>query len=40
MTVKYAASLNIAEGHAYGTSRTFTKHLNIAYGSAVETGNY
>jgi four helix bundle protein len=29
--------LNIAEGYAYGRSRTFTRHLNVAYGSAVET---
>jgi four helix bundle protein len=30
--------LNIAEGYTYGDSPTFTKHLGIAYGSAVETG--
>jgi four helix bundle protein len=30
--------LNIAEGYSYGDSPTFTKHLGIAYGSAVETG--
>jgi four helix bundle protein len=30
--------LNIAEGYTFGDSRTFTKHLGIAYGSAVETG--
>ena len=29
---------NIAEGYTYGDSPTFTKHLGIAYGSAVETG--
>ena len=29
--------LNIAEGYTYGDSPTFTKHLGIAYGSAVET---
>lgn len=33
-----SVQLNIAEGYAYGRSRTFTRHLNIAYGSAVETG--
>jgi len=30
--------LNIAEGYAYGESPSFTRHLAIAYGSAVETG--
>lgn len=30
--------LNIAEGYTYGDSPTLTKHLGIAYGSAVETG--
>jgi four helix bundle protein len=30
--------LNIAEGYTFGESRTFTRHLGIAYGSAVETG--
>jgi four helix bundle protein len=30
--------LNIAEGYTNGDSPTFTKHLGIAYGSAVETG--
>jgi four helix bundle protein len=30
--------LNIAEGYAFGDSPTFTRHLGIAYGSAVETG--
>ena len=33
-----SVQLNIAEGYAYGASRTFTRHLNVAYGSAVETG--
>ena len=33
-----SVQLNIAEGYAYGGSRTCTRHLNIAYGSAVETG--
>ena len=33
-----SVQLNIAEGYAYGPSRTCTRHLNIAYGSAVETG--
>jgi four helix bundle protein len=30
--------LNIAEGYAYADSGSFTHHLLIAYGSAVETG--
>ncbi len=30
--------LNIAEGYTFGESPTFTRHLGIAYGSAVETG--
>jgi four helix bundle protein len=30
--------LNIAEGYTFGDSPTFTRHLSIAYGSAVETG--
>jgi four helix bundle protein len=30
--------LNIAEGYTFGHSPTFTRHLGIAYGSAVETG--
>ena len=30
--------LNIAEGYAYADSPSFTRHLAIAYGSAVETG--
>jgi four helix bundle protein len=33
-----SVQLNIAEGYTYGDSPTFTKHLGIAYGSAVETG--
>ena len=30
--------LNIAEGYAYADSPSFTRHLRIAYGSSVETG--
>ncbi len=33
-----SVQLNIAEGYTFGPSRTFTRHLGIAYGSAVETG--
>jgi four helix bundle protein len=33
-----SVQLNIAEGYTFGSSPTFTKHLGIAYGSAVETG--
>jgi four helix bundle protein len=33
-----SVQLNIAEGYAYGDSPSFTRHLTIAYGSAVETG--
>jgi four helix bundle protein len=33
-----SVQLNIAEGYAYANSPTFTRHLSIAYGSAVETG--
>jgi four helix bundle protein len=33
-----SVQLNIAEGYTYGHSPTYTKHLRIAYGSAVETG--
>ena len=33
-----SVQLNIAEGYAYADSPTFTRHLTIAYGSAVETG--
>ena len=33
-----SVQLNIAEGYAYADSPSFTRHLVIAYGSAVETG--
>jgi four helix bundle protein len=33
-----SVQLNIAEGYAYAKSPSFTRHLAIAYGSAVETG--
>jgi four helix bundle protein len=33
-----SVQLNIAEGYALGTTPSFNKHLRIAYGSAVETG--
>ena len=33
-----SVQLNIAEGYAFGDSPSFTRHLRIAYGSAVETG--
>jgi four helix bundle protein len=33
-----SVQLNIAEGYAYANSPSFTRHLEIAYGSAVETG--
>ena len=33
-----SVQLNIAEGYALGTAPLFTKHIRIAYGSAVETG--
>ena len=33
-----SVQLNIAEGYAYSNSPSFTRHLAIAYGSAVETG--
>ena len=33
-----SVQLNIAEGYAFGDSATYTRHLRIAYGSAVETG--
>ena len=33
-----SVQLNIAEGYSYGPSRSFSRHLSIAYGSAVETG--
>jgi four helix bundle protein len=32
-----SVQLNIAEGYTFEDSPTFTKHLGIAYGSAVET---
>ena len=32
-----SAQLNISEGYTFGDSRTFTRHLGVAYGSAVET---
>ena len=33
-----SVQLNIAEGYAFGETPTYTRHLRIAYGSAVETG--
>ena len=33
-----SVQLNIAEGYTFGNSPTFTNHLGVAYGSAVETG--
>src|SRR3954447_15185623 len=33
-----SVQLNIAEGYTFGDTPTFTRHLGIAYGSAVETG--
>ncbi len=33
-----SVQLNIAEGYAFGESPTYKRHLKIAYGSAVETG--
>jgi four helix bundle protein len=33
-----SVQLNIAEGYAFGKSPTFRRHLAIAYGSAIETG--
>jgi four helix bundle protein len=33
-----SVQLNVAEGYAYADTPSFTKHLVIAYGSAVETG--
>ena len=33
-----SAQLNISEGYTFGNSPTFTRHLGVAYGSAVETG--
>jgi four helix bundle protein len=32
-----SVQLNIAEGYTFGSSPTFTRHLAIAFGSAVET---
>jgi four helix bundle protein len=32
-----SVELNIAEGYTFGNTRNFTRHLGIAYGSAVET---
>ena len=32
-----SVELNIAEGYSFGNTPTFTRHLGIAYGSAVET---
>ena len=34
-----SVQLNIAEGYAYASSPSFTRHLAIAYASAVETGD-
>ena len=33
-----SVELNIAEGYSFGPSRTYTRHLGVAYGSAVEVG--
>ena len=33
-----SVQLNIAEGYAFGESLTYRRHLAIAYGSAIETG--
>ncbi len=33
-----SVQLNIAEGYAFTRSATFDRHLAVAYGSAVETG--
>jgi four helix bundle protein len=33
-----SVQLNIVEGYAFGKSPTYSRHLRIAYGSAVETG--
>jgi four helix bundle protein len=32
-----SVQLNISEGYTYGDSPSFTRHLGVAYGSAVET---
>ncbi|HEU5358427.1 MAG TPA: four helix bundle protein [Gemmatimonadales bacterium] len=34
-----SVQLNIAEGYSFGRSASFTNHLRIAYGSAVETAD-
>lgn len=34
-----SVQLNLAEGYAYGRSRTSLRHWRIAYGSAIETGD-
>ena len=34
-----SAQTNIAEGYAFGPSPSMNRHLKIAYGSAVETGD-
>ncbi len=33
-----SVQLNIAEGASFGRSPTYSRHLGIAYGSAIETG--
>jgi len=33
-----SVQLNIAEGYALGGKKSFSNHLRIAYGSAMETG--
>ena len=33
-----SVQLNIAEGASFGASATYRRHLGIAYGSAIETG--
>jgi four helix bundle protein len=33
-----SVQLTIAEGYSFGESPTYVRHLRIAYGSAVETG--
>ena len=33
-----SVQLNIAEGYTFGVSPTYTRHLGVAYGSAIETG--
>ena len=34
-----SVQLNLAEGYAYGRSRTTLRFWRIAYGSAIETGD-